>query len=56
MKEIGGAREGQRTMVDAMQPAFEVLSEDGNLETAAQKAREGANKTKDSSTFKTLSV
>jgi len=47
MKEIGGAREGQRTMVDAMQPAFEVLSEDGNLETAAQKAREGANKTKD---------
>jgi len=47
MKEIGGARESQRTMVDAMQPAFEVLSEDGNLETAAQKAREGANKTKD---------
>jgi dihydroxyacetone kinase len=47
MKEIGGASEGQRTMVDAMQPAFEVLSEDGNLETAAQKAREGANKTKD---------
>ncbi|HEA30930.1 MAG TPA: DAK2 domain-containing protein, partial [Leeuwenhoekiella sp.] len=47
MKEFGGAREGQRTMIDAMQPAFEVLSKDGGLKIAAQKAREGATKTKE---------
>ncbi|MAN28835.1 MULTISPECIES: dihydroxyacetone kinase subunit DhaK [Mesonia] len=46
MKEFGGAEEGQRTMIDALQPAFKVLAEDGNLKTAAEKAREGAEKTK----------
>src|SRR5690606_27913647 len=45
MKELGGAREGQRTMIDALQPAFTVLAENGDLGTAAQKAREGADKT-----------
>ncbi|MGS2763108.1 dihydroxyacetone kinase subunit DhaK [Sinomicrobium sp. M5D2P9] len=47
MKEFGGAREGQRTMIDALQPAFTVLVENGDLNTAAQKAREGADKTRE---------
>ncbi|MBW2960610.1 dihydroxyacetone kinase subunit DhaK [Mesonia aestuariivivens] len=47
MKEFGGAEEGQRTMIDALQPAFTILAEGGSLEEAAQKAREGANKTKE---------
>lgn len=47
MKEFGGAEEGQRTMIDALQPAFTVLAEDGTIEEAAKKAREGANKTKE---------
>jgi len=47
MKEFGGAREGQRTMIDAMQPAFKALSEDQSLEVATEKARGGADKTKE---------
>ena len=34
-------------MIDALQPAFAVLAEDGTIEEAAKKAREGANKTKE---------
>lgn len=47
MKALGGAEEGQRTMIDALQPAFNVLSENGSLERAAQKARAGADKTRE---------
>lgn len=47
MKEFGGAKEGKRTMIDAMQPAFDILAEDGDLKTAAQKARKGADNTKE---------
>jgi dihydroxyacetone kinase len=45
MQEIGGARLGDRTMVDALKPALEVL-EDG-FGPAAKAAREGADRTAD---------
>jgi len=47
MKEFGGASEGQRTMIDAMQPAFNVLSDSGSLKEATKAARNGADKTKE---------
>ena len=40
MQEIGGARLGDRTMVDALHPALEVL--DDGLPAAAAAARKGA--------------
>ena len=43
MQEIGGASLGDRTMVDALSPALDALSE-GNA-AAAKAAREGADKT-----------
>lgn len=43
MKEIGGARLGDRTMVDALEPAL--LDLEKGLGVAARAAREGANKT-----------
>lgn len=43
MQQIGGARLGDRTMVDALSPALEVL--DLSLATAAEKARNGADLT-----------
>lgn len=43
MQEIGGARPGDRTMIDALQPALGALS--GGLATAARCAREGADQT-----------
>ncbi|SHI50958.1 dihydroxyacetone kinase [Mesonia phycicola] len=47
MKEFGGASEGQRTMIDAFQPAFTALANGESLEEAAKKAREGADKTRE---------
>ena len=47
MKEFGGAEEGQRTMIDALQPAFEALAEDKSISEAAHAARNGADKTKE---------
>ncbi|SDI06580.1 dihydroxyacetone kinase subunit DhaK [Alloyangia pacifica] len=43
MQEIGGARPGDRTMIDALQPALEHLAE--GMDKAAAAAREGANRT-----------
>ncbi len=43
MQEIGGARLGDRTMIDALQPALEALS--GGLAAATLAARSGANHT-----------
>jgi len=43
MQEIGGAQLGDRTMVDALKPALEALSE--GLDAAAAAARAGANHT-----------
>jgi len=46
MMEYGGAKQGGRTMVDALLPAIKLLKEN-NLEAAATAAREGAISTKD---------
>ncbi len=43
MKEIGGANLGDRTMVDALEPAL--LHLPNGIDNAAKAAREGANKT-----------
>lgn len=43
MQEIGGARPGDRTMIDALHPALEALSD--GLAAAARAARAGANHT-----------
>ncbi|GAW34037.1 dihydroxyacetone kinase [Roseovarius sp. A-2] len=43
MQEIGGARPGDRTMIDALHPALAALPQ--GLAAAAQAAREGADKT-----------
>lgn len=43
MQEIGGAKLGDRTMVDALHPALEAL--DANLHLAAKAARAGADHT-----------
>ena len=43
MQEIGGARLGDRTMVDALAPALDVL--DNGVDAAAKAAREGADLT-----------
>ncbi len=45
MQEIGGAKLGDRTMVDALQPALERLDE--GLAKAAEAARRGADRTAD---------
>ncbi|MBC6438266.1 MAG: dihydroxyacetone kinase subunit DhaK [Rhodobacteraceae bacterium] len=47
MQEIGGAEEGDRTMVDALKPALEALDRD--LLCAAGAARAGANRTSEMS-------
>ena len=41
MQEIGGAKPGDRTMIDALHPALMVL--DDGLEAATTAARKGAN-------------
>jgi dihydroxyacetone kinase len=43
MQEIGGARLGDRTMVDALHPALEALAD--GFDAAAKAARMGANHT-----------
>ncbi|MBF9030045.1 DAK2 domain-containing protein [Rhodobacterales bacterium HKCCE3408] len=48
MQEIGGAQAGDRTMVDALEPALAALPD--GVEAAARAAREGANRTADIAT------
>jgi len=43
MQEIGGANQGDRTLVDALAPALDELG--NGLETAAKAARKGADHT-----------
>ena len=43
IQQVGGARPGDRTMIDALFPALEALS--SGLEQAARAAREGADHT-----------
>jgi dihydroxyacetone kinase len=43
MQEIGGARPGDRTMIDALQPALAALPQ--GLAAAAEAARAGADRT-----------
>lgn len=45
MQEIGGAGPGDRTMIDALEPALTVLPQ--GIEAAARAARAGANRTAD---------
>lgn len=45
MQEIGGAKLGDRTMIDALEPALDALSD--GIDAAAVAAREGANRTAD---------
>lgn len=45
IQEYGGAREGDRTMIDALVPACDVLATGGSLAQAAKAAREGAIRT-----------
>lgn len=45
MKRYGGAKLGDRTMVDALEPAFKELIASNSLEAAARAAREGADET-----------
>ena len=46
MKDYGGAQEGERTMIDALQPAFMALENGENLDKVAENARKGAESTK----------
>ncbi len=45
MMDFGGANLGDRTMIDALQPALDVLSRSGGLPEAAKAARNGADAT-----------
>lgn len=45
VQEYGGAREGDRTMLDALLPAVAVLSSGGTMAEAAVAARDGAERT-----------
>lgn len=45
MQKYGGARPGDRTMIDAMRPGLEALASGASLVLAAQRAREGADRT-----------
>lgn len=45
MREYGGAQPGDRSMLDALVPGFAVLQAGGDVERAAQAAREGAERT-----------
>ncbi len=45
MMAYGGAKPGDRTMVDALVPALQALSKSGDVATAAKAARTGANAT-----------
>ena len=46
MKAYGGAKVGDRTMIDALEPAFTLLAEDKSIEEAAKAARIGTENTK----------
>jgi dihydroxyacetone kinase len=46
VKDYGGAQQGDRTMIDALQPAFEALANKESITFAAQQARKGADNTK----------
>ena len=45
--EMGGARPGDRTFIDALGPALEKLQENNNLIEAARAARLGSDRTRD---------
>ena len=45
LMDHGGAKLGDRTMIDALQPALDVFSRSGSLAEAASAAREGADAT-----------
>ena len=45
LKQLGGARAGDRTMIDALEPALVVLQRTGSLAEAAWAARAGADAT-----------
>ena len=45
MMAYGGAKPGDRTMIDALLPAIDVLVASGNMAAAAGAARKGANAT-----------
>lgn len=46
MKQYGGAKLGDRTMIDALEPAFKALAEGKSLADAAKAARLGSDSTK----------
>ncbi|NQX37383.1 dihydroxyacetone kinase [Pedobacter steynii] len=46
VKDYGGAQTGDRTMIDALQPAFESLANGETASLVAQHARQGAEHTK----------
>lgn len=46
MKRYGGAKPGDRTMIDAIEPALEAFAATGRLDDAAAAARRGADATK----------
>ncbi|HVI27881.1 dihydroxyacetone kinase subunit DhaK [Hansschlegelia sp.] len=46
MQDYGGARRGDRTMIDALEPAIDELVAGGGLREAARAARQGADKTR----------
>lgn len=45
MQKYGGAKPGDRTMIDALLPALEALASQADFSVAAQRARDGANAT-----------
>jgi triose/dihydroxyacetone kinase / FAD-AMP lyase (cyclizing) len=47
IQHYGGAREGERTMLDAMLPAVAALEAGGGIAAAAAAARRGADRTKE---------
>ena len=47
MQDYGGAKQGERTMIDALQPAFESLANGESIKKASDKARKGADSTKE---------
>lgn len=46
MQDYGGAKRGDRTMIDAMEPAINALVSGGGLAEAAEAARRGADETR----------
>ena len=45
MQVYGGAKPGDRTMIDALRPALDALVSGGNMRDAAMAARRGADAT-----------